>query len=39
VRYGDKVARDNLLPSDPQGGKPDNFYDLTGIAVYLIRRF
>ena len=39
VRYGDKVARDNLLPSDPQGGTPDNFYDLTGISVYLSRRF
>ena len=39
ARYGDKIARDNLLPSDPQGGKPDNFYDLSGIAVYLGRRF
>ncbi len=27
--YGDKIARDNLLPTDPQGGKPDNFYDLS----------
>ena len=39
LRYGDKVARDNLLPSDPQGGKPDNFYDLSGVSVYLSRRF
>lgn len=39
IRYGDKIARDNLLPSDPQGGSPDNFYDLTGISVYLSRRF
>src|SRR5512143_551266 len=39
VRYGDKIARDNLLPTDPQGGSPDNFYDLTGISVYLSRRF
>ncbi len=39
VRYGDKIARDNLLPSDPQGGKDDNFYDLSGIAVYFSRRF
>jgi hypothetical protein len=38
-RYGDKIARDNLLPTDPQGGKPDNFYDLSGIAVYLSKRF
>ena len=39
VRYGDKIARDNLLPTDPKGGSSDNFYDLTGIAVYLSRRF
>ena len=39
LRYGDKLARDNLLPTDPQGGKVDNFYDVSGIAVYFSRRF
>lgn len=39
LRYGDKVARDNLLPTDPQGGSPDNFYDILGASVYLSRRF
>lgn len=39
LRLGDKIARDNLLPTDPQGGRPDNFYDLTGVSVYLSRRF
>jgi hypothetical protein len=39
LRLGDKIARDNLLPDDPQGGRPDNFYDLSGISVYLSRRF
>jgi hypothetical protein len=39
LRYGDKLARDNLLPTDPQGGSPDNFYDLSGVSVYLSRRF
>jgi hypothetical protein len=39
LRLGDKIARDNLLPSDPQGGRPDNFYDLSGVSVYLSRRF
>ena len=39
LRLGDKLARDNLLPSDPQGGRPDNFYDLSGVSVYLSRRF
>jgi hypothetical protein len=39
LRIGDKIARDNVLPTDPQGGRPDNFYDLSGFAVYLSRRF
>jgi hypothetical protein len=39
LRRGDKIARDNLLPSDPQGGSPDNFYDLTGLGVYFSKRF
>jgi hypothetical protein len=39
LRRGDKIARDNLLPTDPQGGRPDNFYDLSGVSVYLGRRF
>ena len=39
IRRGDKLARDNVLPTDPQGSGPDNFYDLTGLAVYLRWRF
>jgi hypothetical protein len=39
LRYGDKLARDNLLPTDPQGGRPDDFYDLRGVSLYLSRRF
>jgi hypothetical protein len=39
LRLGDKLARDNLLPSDPQGGRSDNFYDLTGVSVYFSRGF
>lgn len=39
LRYGDKVARDNVLPNDPQGGRPDNFYDITGVSLYLGYRF
>lgn len=39
LRRGDKIARDNLLPTDPQGGSPDNFYDLTGLSVYFSKRF
>lgn len=39
LRLGDKLARDNVLPTDPQGERPDNFYDIKGVAVYLSRRF
>jgi hypothetical protein len=41
LRFGDKIARDNVLPSDPQGegGRDDNFYDLSGVSLYLSRRF
>jgi hypothetical protein len=39
LRRGDKIARDNLLPGEPQGDRPDSFYDLTGVSVYLSRRF
>jgi hypothetical protein len=39
ARFGDKLARDNLLPTDPQGGRPDNFYDIQSVALYLSRRF
>jgi hypothetical protein len=39
LRIGDKLARDNLLPTDPQGGRPDNFYDLHGFSLYLSHRF
>ena len=38
-RIGDKLARDNFVPSDPHGGRDDNFYDLRGISVYFSRRF
>jgi hypothetical protein len=39
LRIGDKLARDNVLPTDPQGGRPDDFFDLTGFSLYLSRRF
>jgi hypothetical protein len=39
LRIGDKVARDNLLPTDPQGGSPDNFHDISGVSLYLSYSF
>lgn len=29
-RYDDSIARDHLLPSDPQVNRPDSFYDIWG---------
>ena len=29
-RYNDSIARDHLLPSDPQSERPDSFYDVWG---------
>ena len=40
LRYGDKIARDKLLPSDPPSTKrPDEFYDLTGATLSLSYRW
>jgi hypothetical protein len=39
LRFGDKLARDNLSPSDPPADRPDDFYDLKGLSLYLSRRF
>lgn len=36
LRLGDKLARDNF---DPQAPRPDDFYDLSGVTLYLSRGF
>jgi hypothetical protein len=36
VRIGDKLARDNF---DSQAPRPDDFYDLRGLTLYLSRGF
>ena len=38
-RYGDRLARDNLLPTDPKGGSPDNFHSIYGLSFYFSRNF
>lgn len=39
-RYADKVARDKLLPSDPAPEpRPDEFYDISGVAFSVSYRF
>jgi len=40
VRYGDKLARDKLLPTDPGTEvRPDMFYDIMGATLYLSYRW
>jgi hypothetical protein len=39
LRSGDNLARDNLLPDDPQGGSPDNFHEVLSLTFYLSRSF
>ena len=40
LRYGDKIARDKLLPTDPPSTKrPDSFYDLTGATLSVSYRW
>lgn len=39
IRYGDKFARDKLLPDDPpEVARPDIFYDLMGATLYFSYR-
>jgi hypothetical protein len=38
-RLAQNVARDHVLPSDPQGARPDSFYKIYTGLLYLSRRF
>jgi hypothetical protein len=38
-RYGQNIARDHVLPSDPQGPRPDSFYKIASGVLYLSRHF
>jgi hypothetical protein len=38
LRYGDKLARDRLLPGEPTGQRPDSFFDIVSATVYLSYR-
>ena len=39
LRYYDAIARDHLLPSDPQSTRPDSFYDIWGAVLALTYHF
>lgn len=38
LRYGDKLARDRLLPGEPQTPRNDSFFDIVSATVYLSYR-
>jgi hypothetical protein len=38
-RYAQNVARDHVLPTDPQGSRPDSFYKIESAVLYLSRHF
>jgi len=38
-RYFRRIARDHLLPSDPQTERPDSFYDIRSVSLFVTRRF
>jgi hypothetical protein len=38
-RYADSVARDHLLPSDPQSDRPDSFYNISLFTASISRHF
>lgn len=40
ARYADKVVRDKILPNDaPRTVRPDSFYDISSISLYLSYRW
>jgi hypothetical protein len=38
-RHGQNIARDHVLPTDPQGPRPDSFYKIDSGVLYLSRHF
>jgi hypothetical protein len=39
ARYADKVTRDKLVPGEPHNVRPDSFYDISSLTLYLSYRW
>jgi hypothetical protein len=39
LRYGQNIARDHVLPTDPEGPRPESFYKIASGVLYLSRHF
>jgi hypothetical protein len=39
LRYAQNVARDHVLPTDVQGVRPESFYKIESVTLYLSRHF
>jgi hypothetical protein len=38
-RYGQQLARDHVLASDYQGVRPESFYKIESLVVFISRHF
>ncbi len=39
LRHAQNIARDHVLPTDPQGPRPDSFYKIDSLVLYVSRHF
>ena len=39
LRHAQNIARDHVLPADPAGTRPDSFYKVESVVLYLSRHF
>ncbi len=39
LRHGQNLARDHVLASDPRSGRPETFYKIESVLLYVSRRF
>jgi len=39
LRHAQNIARDHVLATDPRGSRPESFYKIDSVVLYLSRRF
>jgi Capsule assembly protein Wzi len=39
IRHAQNIARDHVLPTDPEGTRPDSFYKIDSAVLYVSRHF
>jgi hypothetical protein len=38
-RHAQNIARDHVLPTDPSGSRPDSFYKIDSVVLFISRHF